>query len=139
MPAGALYFTLEVNGAHIQQPLRDNVAAPVAEPEVPYAELAPPASPPGRGMSAPIAPSRTPPPVPPPIPAVHTVPPVAQPVRPAPAQTPPASPSAPVAAEKSGFDAEPKELEMDLSDMIDLEFEKSQGDKDAGLEKPKEP
>src|SRR2546423_14010009 len=35
MPAGSSYFTLEVNGQRIHQPLNDQVSAPVAQPPAP--------------------------------------------------------------------------------------------------------
>ena len=136
LPPGALYFTLEVNGNRIQQPLKDTVAVPavaeeviVAE-EVPYAEDVPPS----RGMSTAI------PAVPPVVKLVQPAPPVVvQPVPPAPPPVPPA-PAAPqpVAAEKTGFDAEPKELDLDLSDVIDLQFEKPKGQEDLEMEKNEE-
>ena len=133
MPAGALYFTLEVNGQRIQQPLADNVAtpAPTVE-EVPYAEEVPPV--------VTLAPA--PPPVVKLVQPAPPVAPVAQPV-PAPAPPPPPPPQptpAPqqAAAEKTGWDAEPKELELDLSEIIDLEFEKPQGGEDLDMEKRKD-
>src|SRR5207247_8339825 len=64
MPPGALYFTMEVNGNQIHQPLADNVAVPSAAAAPPRAELIP-AAPPSRGTNEAI-PAR--PPAPPPIP-----------------------------------------------------------------------
>jgi hypothetical protein len=105
MPPGALYFTLDVNGNQIHQPLADNVAAPPAGTAPPRAEPVP-AVPPSRAMNeAPPAARPTPPPIPP---AAKPVP----------------TPPAPV-AEKPADDDEPKDLELDLSEMIDLQFEKS--------------
>ena len=131
MPPGALYFTLEVNGQHIQQPLSDTVAAPVAPVAAPRPEPV-----------APLPPIQHAQPV---SPILQAPPPIASPSRgmsaaiPAgPAAPPPLPPSAAPAAEKTGFDAEPKELDFDLSDMIDLEFEKPKGQEDLEMEKHKE-
>jgi hypothetical protein len=151
MPAGALYFTLEVGGTRIQQSLGDNVAVPASAPasapeEVPYAEEAP-ASPPVVKLVQP-APQPAAPPV---VKLVQPAPPIAVPVAPAPpvvAPSPPVPPAAPApaqptapqlaAAEKTGWDVEPRELELDLTDMIDLQFEKAQGGEDLDLEEHKD-
>jgi hypothetical protein len=135
MPPGSLYFTLDVNGRQITQPLGDNVAAPVAVDvveevdEVEVIEEAPAATSPSGGARQ-AAPAR---PAPPPVP------PAAAPA-PAPAQ-PPAQPPAPAAApakSTSSWDEDPKELELDLSEMIDLQFEKPQGGEDLDMEQHKD-
>lgn len=106
MPPGALYFTLDVNGNQIHQPLADNVAVPPAGAAPLRAEPVRAAPTPSRATNeAPPAARPTPPPIPP----------AAKPVPP---------PPAPV-AEKTEADDEPKDLELDLSEMIDLQFEKS--------------
>src|SRR5262245_28906741 len=128
MPPGAQYFTLEVNGNRIQQPLTDATAAPAIVEEV--IEVVPEPEPPSprRSPSTPVPP--TPPPVklvqPPPIKLVQPAPPPVPPAVPPPVASPQPA-AAPPAAEKTGFDAEPKELDFDLTDIIDLEFEKPKG------------
>jgi hypothetical protein len=150
MPPGALFFTLDVNGRQIQQALADDVAtlAPTEE-EVPYADevpravtLAPPAAPPAVKLVQPAPPAAprapvAPPPLPVPPPVQPPPLPAAQ-AQPAPVQPPPAPAPQPAAAEKTGWDAEPKELELDLSEIIDLQFEKPQGGDDLDLEKRKD-
>jgi hypothetical protein len=126
-----LYFTLEVNGAQFHQPLADNVAVPVAEyvvepeeaPPAPRGQTLPPAPLPMQAAPAPTAPAGTQP---------------SQPAPPSPAPQPKQPAPAPPAPEKTGWDDEPKELELDLSEMIDLEFEKPQGGEDLDMEKNKD-
>ena len=135
MPPGALFFTLEVNGAQIHQALADDVAMPVELQSA--AAPAPPASRRETLPPAPLPVQPVPPPTPPPTPtATPPAPPapVASPTSPAPA---PAAP-APTAPAKPGWDDEPKELELDLSDIIELEFEKPQGGDDLDMEKEKD-
>lgn len=137
LPPGAMFFTLDVNGTLIQQPLRDNVATPVVvAEEVPYAEEV---AAPSRGVSTAIpAGSQVQRPVPAIVAPAQPLPqPRVAPVLPA----PPVSAAAPVPAtvgEKTGFDAEPKELELELTDIIDLQFEKQVGGDDLGMEKNKD-
>jgi len=126
MPPGALYFTLDVNGVRVQQPLADNVAVPAGPPPLPSS----------RGMSEP-APAVKPPPLPPPLPQQPAPEqPAAQ--KPPPGPPPPAPPPPATEKPKSAWDEEPKELELDLAEMIDLEFEKPQGGDDLELEKNKD-
>ncbi|MBI2805729.1 MAG: VWA domain-containing protein [Planctomycetes bacterium] len=109
MPAGAQYFTLEVNGQRIHQPLADNVATPAPV--------------------APVIPTVTPvSPAPPVIPAVpvspmmkqQTAPPMVSPA--VPGMQPPAPPSIPKKPEKE-WDKDPIDLQMEeLAKSIDLEF-----------------
>ncbi|MCI0684736.1 MAG: VWA domain-containing protein [Gemmataceae bacterium] len=150
MPRGALYFTLEVNGQRIQQPLADDVATPAsAVEEVPYAEEVPPPVTPAPRPAPPVV-RLAQPPAPPPALPVQPAPAAVQPApappaaQPAPAPTPPPAPPAappapqPAATEKTGWDAEPKELDLDLTEIIDLEFEKPQGGDDLDMEKHKD-
>src|SRR5262245_43134655 len=115
MPPGALYFTLDVNGQQIQQSLADNVATPAADEEVLVAEVVPEAEPPPVQVIPPRTPVAPPSrPAPPSVPVARPVPPHVVPVvapPAAPVVAPPAAPppAAPV-AEKTGFDAEPKEI-----------------------------
>jgi hypothetical protein len=100
MPAGADAFILEVSGQRIRQPLFDDKSIPTVipvQPTPPRQVVGPPMPPPT------IAPSAPPP--------VVQVPPVMQPTSP-----PPVAP-------KSGWDADPVDLEMDdLAKSLDLEF-----------------
>jgi hypothetical protein len=58
MPAGAEYFTLDVNGARVHQPLSDRAHVPASAPAPAQA----PAPPPGKtAPAAPAAPSKAPP------------------------------------------------------------------------------
>jgi hypothetical protein len=135
MPPGSLYFTLEVNGQRIQQALKDQVAVPVEEEVVevidPVEEA--PAPPPSRAAS---------PPKPPPLPAAPQ--PAAEQPKPPPAPAaapPPAPPPAPAKPASTWDTEEPKELELDLSKMIDLEFAdpiERKGDDDVNLERDKD-
>src|SRR5438034_5450035 len=85
MPAGSTYFTLEVNGQRLHQPLNDQVSVPVAQPQAPSAPAPTVQGTPHSDLlKRPAAPS-TPAPTPSPIPT--------------PAAAPPAPPS-PVAARK---------------------------------------
>lgn len=118
MPAGSLYFTLEVNSRQILQPLSDQVAMPPPLPKqatvlqdediVEVVPLAEPAE------------------VVPPVPKVQV--PVAAPVRPippVPASAPPTPASPPTPAPTtSTMDAEPKEFDLsdELAKSLDLEF-----------------
>jgi hypothetical protein len=43
-----------------------------------------------------------------------------------------------VPAAKTGWDEEPTEIELDLANLIDLEFEKPQGGDDLDMEKRKD-
>jgi hypothetical protein len=126
MPPGSLYFTLDVNGVRVQQPLADKVAVPAGPPPLPA----------GHGMSEAI-PAGKPPPLP-----VSPPPLTQQPAPQAPAaQQPPSAPPPPAPAPekpKSAWDEEPKELELDLAEMIDLEFEKPQGGEDLEMEQNKD-
>jgi hypothetical protein len=114
MPAGAAYFTLEVNGHQIHQPLSDQ--APVPPSSVPRS-----ASPPPR--QAPPPPAAF---VPAPPASIPVAMPVATPV-------PPATPVAqkPESKKESlqDFDVE------ELAKSIELEFEKPSGDSGIELEK----
>ena len=97
MPAGSAHFVLEVNGQRIVQPLLDHSIPTV----IPAPTVAPPV----------VRPS----PMPPPIPTVQPppLPTVATPTAAAPVATP----------EKTGWDAEPVDLELDsLASSLDLEF-----------------
>jgi hypothetical protein len=97
MPPGATYFTLEVNGQRIHQPLSDTAVVPAEN--IPTVIPAPPVT------HAPAPPA-------PPV------------LKPAPAAAPPAAPP-PTTAEKpqSEWDKEPVDLELDaLAKSIDLEF-----------------
>lgn len=94
MPAGADAFVLEVNGQRIRQSLFDESSIPVVIPVE---------------SQIPTRPAPPPPPVAPASPMV-------QPVAPAPVAPAPEAP-------KSGWDADPIELEMgDLAQSLDLEF-----------------
>ena len=96
MPRGTDYFTLEVNGQRIHQPLADDVAVPA--PDEP------------RQASPLVAPSAPPPPTSSVKPSVQAATPI----------TPP-----PIAAEKPKrvWDKEPVDLELEsLAKSIDLEF-----------------
>ncbi|MCS7046617.1 MAG: VWA domain-containing protein [Gemmataceae bacterium] len=133
LPAGTTHFVLEVNGQRIEQPLTE--AVPFRATSAAAASPAP---------SAPAATTLATPVVPPPIPrppASEPIP-VAAPVATAPA-SPPIAPAAPAAAApaappplppKHPWDEEPKELELDLTDMIDLELEKPKGDDNLEME-----
>jgi hypothetical protein len=125
MPAGSSYFTLEVNGQRINQPLADNVALPPSLAPARPAMASPPPIP--RSSAATPPPAVPPAAQPPPIPVA---PPVAQPVvAPAASTTsppplaPPIPPPAP-AKPKSSWDDEPGDLELEeLARSIDLQFE----------------
>jgi hypothetical protein len=116
MPAGATYFTMEVNGQQIHQPLSEQARVPSLS--------SPPAS---------ISPPRAA--APPPRESVFTSPspdvPAAIPV------ARPAAPAVPIAAEKK----EPKKESLqnfdleDLANSIELEFEKPSGDTGIELDK----
>jgi hypothetical protein len=102
MPAGALYFTLEVNGQRIHQGLADDVALPVNDPIV---SSSAPAAPAIMQPGAAAMPLSAPPPV-----------------VPVPATTPPAV-ETPVVAPVNEFDKDPIDIELDdLAKSIDLEF-----------------
>jgi hypothetical protein len=109
MPAGAEYFTLDVNGQRINQPISDHAQSPIPVAAPPTPSTPPPAPPPLR-VQAPA-----PPPPPPPIPV---------------AQTPPAPPP-PVAPPKPAAPAVPTALPAEAGDDddalwrgIELEFNK---------------
>jgi hypothetical protein len=132
-PAGAAYFTLEVNGQRIDQPLSDRAPAPRERP----AAVAPSAPPP-------------PPPVPPPQPAGRPVsslfggPAAPPPVR---AAAPPPPPPPPPAPAKPAAAAKPEDMPAETADDenadwrgIDLEFAKpeKEDENDLRLESPKD-
>jgi hypothetical protein len=125
MPAGAAYFTLEVNGQQIHQPLSDQAAAPVS------------------GISPSRVPAAAPPrATPPPLPEFVSSPapssaiPVAIPVlKPAPTAIP-VPPAAPVAEKKEAKKEGLQDFDLeDLANSIELEFEKPSGDTGIELDK----
>jgi hypothetical protein len=122
LPAGAAYFTLDVNGHHIHQATSDHAAVPA--PAAPLSVAPSPSAPP---YAAP--PRSTPPPIP--AQAVSMPPPAAVPV--ALPVAPPVPPAAPVAEKKkeeiSDFDVD------ELAKSITLEFEKQSDDGGVDLDK----
>src|SRR5205807_1804773 len=116
VPAGTTYFTLEVNGHQIHQPLSDQASLPPAS-------APPPPSVPARAA---------PPPLPAEFVSTPQVPPAAIPVA-IPVGLP-VSPAAPVAEKKESKGLQDFDLE-DLAKSIDLEFEKPSGDTGIELDK----
>jgi hypothetical protein len=129
-PAAAAYFTLDVNGQQVKQPLSDRATAPV-EAAAPAAPPTPPPAPPAKPVSPlfaqPVAappPPKVAPSAPPPIPPL--------PVAPA------ASPVASAKPEKPAAEDDDEALWRG----IDLEFDKtseaSEGAADVNLEEQKD-
>lgn len=109
MPAGAGYFTLEVNGQRIHQPLGDDIAAPA--PETTPARIASPV-PTASPASPPARP--TPPPIPP---------------QPAKAAAPPEKPAPPKKDDDDDFNVD------ELANSITLELEKPTDTPDIEMDK----
>lgn len=119
LPPGATYFTLEVDGQRIQQPITDQ---PGAIPSPPGQKVAP-AVQATVPQPTPQPPYPTPPEPAPPMPGPPVPP---QPIPPEPAPPTPAPPHVPPPSgeKKPGWEEEPRDLELEeLAKSITLEFE----------------
>lgn len=118
LPVGSTYFTLEVNGQRINQPISDQAGAPTTS--APASRPTPPPLPTERGDDLFAAPTAT------------------QATRPTPPPLPAELPKVEPATAKSDWDEEPRDMELDqLAASLDLQFEAPPDEKkvDPGLEK----